>query len=488
MPTNSHCPRFRIYLFESGTIKVVCKMLPIKSKIIMASTLVFGVMLIGFAYLVYRSSRQAELLKVDARLESHADKLQSEIEEQYRENQFPDMNDLFSVKTEGLAIVRIQLFDTTGRPIISDSALSSITGNQWNNSFLKSVSVYNLNARRLRFRCHWSPVEIDDRVTYVLQLATPLNEVHENLEHLQTFFFISIPLALLITALAIYFIIRKAFRPITEMVETAQKISATSLQQRLLVPASKDEVRLLAETLNNMIERLDSAFRSQRQFVADASHEIRTPLTIIYSELELAYKKVNDESIKESIQISLSEIDRLSRMANNLLLLAKLDSAQAPLVLEPLRLDELIVECVKLMNLLAMQKNITIDPHIDEAVELSADKDKVKLAVVNILDNAIKYSPENSRVAISLQASVDKPNCVVISITDDGIGIAESEIPRIFKRFYRAEGARSGGDGSGLGLAIARMLIELHGGTISLKSELGKGTSVIIDLPLTVAS
>jgi signal transduction histidine kinase len=310
-----------------------------------------------------------------------------------------------------------------------------------------------------------------------------MTEVEANLHYLRLLFMIIIPLALLITAVAASLITRLAFRPMSGMVETARQISASNLHTRLVLPDAHDEVRALGDALNKMIERIDSAFKSQKQFIADASHEIRTPLSVISTELEFAERKVIDPTIQESIQASLAEIDRLARMAEGMLLLARLDFSQDVLRMKPTRLDELLVECVQLMRALAAKNHIEINLSVEEAVEMTADTEKLKSAILNLLDNSIKYSKPNSSVDARLKLNHSLPKRVLVILEDRGSGIAASDIPKIFKRFYRGENARAEISGSGLGLAIAEKIIALHGGSISVQSEEGNGSVFTIELP-----
>ncbi len=459
-------------------------MLTIKAKIIIASTLVFGLLLGSFAYLIYESSERTELSKLDVRLESQSEKLQIEIEEQLKEQHFPDLDDLSEIRTEGLPNVLTQLYDSTGKVIIADSILSGASADLRRKGHHAHSAERTIRIRGQAYRCLWSPVEIDEQFPFVLQIAAPMTGVQASLRHLQVLFLISIPAALLITAMAAFFITKTAFRPLTAMAETAGRISASSLDQRLHIPSARDEVQSLALTLNGMMERIDTGFRSQRQFVADASHEIRTPLTIINSELEFASKTSDENALRESLLTSLSELDRLGRMVDNLVLLARLDASKVLIDRQATRLDEIVTESVQLMNRLATKKNITINLYIDEAVELSADGEGLKRAILNVLDNAVKYSLAAGEVSVSLRTRGPLPGAAYVIVEDHGPGISESELPLIFRRFFRGENARAESDGSGLGLAIAQGLVELHGGKIDLHSRLGHGTTVTIELPI----
>lgn len=459
-------------------------MLTIKGKIILFSTILSGVVLIGFAVLVYDSSKRSEISKLDTRLGSHADKIQTEIEEQDRDQVFPRPADIAAIRTEGLSQVMMQVFDTSGRLIISDITADISSDIVRREAFQKSPAIRSLRTHHRVFRSLWAPVEVDDQFRYVLHLIAPMDEVHDHLENLRLLFLLTIPVALLISGVVVFFITRRALLPVKTMIESARHITATNLEARVQVPTAHDEVKLLAETLNGMLERIEAAFRSQRQFVANASHEIRTPLTIINGELEYAGRSADEQTVRDSIKISLSEIDRLSRMVDSLLMLTKLDASEMLVERQAVRLDEVLVEAIQLIQRLATPKSINIKLRVEQAVEFQGDGEKIKRAILNILDNAVKYSPPGRDVFVELRADISRDKRAIIIIEDNGTGIAESDVPRIFERFFRGENARAEGDGSGLGLAIAKGLIELHGGRINVQSEAGQGTKVTIQLPL----
>ncbi len=460
-------------------------MLTIKAKIIIAYTLVFGMLLCVFAYLIYESSRRAEIAKIDTRLESHADKIKTEIEEQSDEDRFPTAGEFGNIVTDGLPGVLFEVRDSAGETILEDSLLSTKLITFVTPTLMPRKKLSRINMNSERYRVLATPVEVDDRYLYSLLVAAPMTEAARNLAHLRLLFLISIPSALVLASIAAYIITRSAFRPIATMVATARQISASNLDQRLLVPPANDEIRQLAETLNSMIERIDSAFNAQRQFIADASHELRTPLTIICSELEFAKRRVADGETIESLQNSLSEIDRLARMAESLLLLARLDSSTSLITFSPVRLDELLPECVQLVNKIAEQKGIQIKVHVDEAVEIQGDSERLKSALLNLLDNAVKYSQTGGEVRVSLSILTSPDREAQITVADNGHGISPDDLPHIFERFYRASSNRGESSGSGLGLAIAQRVISLHSGDIQVASELSEGTVFTVNLPIS---
>jgi heavy metal sensor kinase len=465
-------------------MKALLSAFTIKAKIILAYTILFGVLISAFAFAVYRSTRDAKIARTDALLSAHAGKLLTEIEEDLDKTQTPEAANLAPTKAEGLSGVRLQLLLPSGKAIGADSLLfqstTKVPGQVWQgNAESQTIRIHSRSYRAL-----WQPVEIDERIPYVLEVVAPLDDVAEDLERLRLIFLIAIPVSLLLTGLAAYAITGAAFRPITAMIETTRSITASSLHARLDLPRADDEVRRLGETLNDLMERLDTAFNSQRQFVADASHELRTPLAVIRSELEYALVQTADAAAKESILASLDEIDRLTHMTSQLLMLTRLDSSAAGIDFQTMRVDELLVECVQFYNGLAAKRGIIIEIFIESAAEIRGDYEKLKSVVLNLLDNAIKYSPNDSVVTATLSLD-DSQSVAQISIEDNGPGISAVELEKIFKRFYRGDGLRGNSEGSGLGLAIARRIIELHDSKISVESEVGKGTKFIVEVPTT---
>jgi signal transduction histidine kinase len=456
--------------------------LTITGKIILAYTIVFGITLAGFAFVIYHSTQTSELAKLDARLDNHANKLQESIEEKEESGKILLVEKLSRIQTEGLKEIRFRLVDKNTTFVLGDSSLIGLSIPPWPlKEHLPPRREY-VTMNEHTYRSMWVPVDVRHSVVYDLQLVAPMTEMETNLERLLFLFCIVAPVALLLTALAAFLITRIAFKPITSMVHTTRSITAAKLDSRLPVPHTKDEIRELAETLNEMMERIDAAFRTQRQFVADASHEIRTPLTIIRSELEFAERNAGKPAAEKSLHIALEELERLSRLTDGLLLLTRLESPGFSLKTRPVRLDELLVECVQNMKQAATQFKVALELHIDEAVELPADRDRLKGVVLNLLDNALHYSPAGGTIYLSV--TTPSNDTVRIIVKDSGPGISPNDLPHIFKRFYRADTERARENGSGLGLAIAEQVVRLHNGQIMVESTFGAGSKFIVELPL----
>ena len=461
-------------------------MLSIKAKIVLAYTVVFGVLITAFALLIYHSTLDSEYAKIDARLEGHADKIATELEEDRHDSAFPNRAELDSIGTAGLTGVRIRLLTMDSKVIFADSGFSFDKDVYWNVGSPATIYKTTIELEHTEYRVLQFPVEIEGGFQYLVQVGASLREAEDTLARLRFLFLLIIPVGLFVSGAAAYLIAAMAFKPILKMVRTAETITATSLDARLELPTSTDEVRALGGALNDMIARIDGALKSQRQFVADASHELRTPLTIMRSELEYAERLARKSPLKQSIATSLSELRHLSTMVNDLLTLARLDSAQSQMELSRIRLDELLIEGVQAVRGVARKKGIRLKVFVEEAVEVDGDSKKLMSVILNLLDNAMKYSVKRGAVSASLNVRRDEAKALIV-IEDRGPGIPKSEQGRIFRRFYRGAQSRSAIDGSGLGLAIAQRYVEFHGGVIVVESEEGRGSRFTVELPLSHA-
>jgi two-component system OmpR family sensor kinase len=454
-------------------------MLSIKARIVTAYTLVFGLALCGFAWLIERSSLRSDLDRLDARLETHADKVETEMAMELHEGTFPLASELRALRTTGLDEVRLQIYDSLGRGILPDSMAPLPHTDEWRRVREGQILYAIRTIGEQRDRVSWQQLQLDGG-RYVLELASSLEETDADLARLLTVFLVTIPTALLIAAAAAFLILRSGFRPIAGIIETARSITASDLDQSIPLPHARDEVHDLAVTLNDMIRRLGASFAAQKQFVADASHEIRTPLTIIKTELEYAERADDPDEVRESVRIALGETDNLTTLSSSLLMLVRLDSSRAPLRLAPCRLDQIAAHAVERVAMLAAGRDVAVHTRQDGPVTIDGDAQQLERVVLNLLDNAIKYSPRGSSVSVGVRAEGSE---ALLSVEDHGTGMSQAELARVFERFHRAERARSMAEGFGLGLAITRRIVELHGGTITMSSAPGAGTTAVVRLP-----
>jgi heavy metal sensor kinase len=316
---------------------------------------------------------------------------------------------------------------------------------------------------------------------FQLIVVASLEKVNATLEYLRTLLLVIVPASLIAAGMGGWFMARRALAPVRVITATAAAISSTRLDQRVPVGRSDDELSQLAGTFNEMIARLDATFKSQQQFIADASHDLRTPLTVVQTELELLlFGAKSGGETREALERMLIEVDRLSRLASDLLLLARADARRLEIDARPFRVDELVLECAGQLRGLAERKRVLFRVGIDEPQEIGADESLLRRAIVNIFQNAIAYAPEGS----AIEVAVARANGMLrIDVQDRGPGIPAEALPRIFDRFYRVDADRRG-TGTGLGLAIVRTVVEAHGGRVEAASEPGRGTKISLLLPV----
>lgn len=304
--------------------------------------------------------------------------------------------------------------------------------------------------------------------------------LHRTLREVLVGFALSVPLAALLAALGGYVMAGRTLKPIGAMGEQARQITFESLGRRLPNPNPHDELGQLATVFNETLQRLQDSFEALKQFTADASHELRTPLTALRSVGEVALRLADDPAaLREAIGSMLEEAERLNDLADSLLVLARVESGRSAVHLEPVRLNELLEEVRESVAVLAVEKQQTLEVAGDADAVATADRLLTHQAVMNILYNAIRYSPAGAKV---LMRCYRRNSHAVIEIADDGPGIAPEYHQKIFERFFRIDKARAEG-GAGLGLAIAKLSVERQGGRIELESELGKGSRFRVVLP-----
>ena len=291
-----------------------------------------------------------------------------------------------------------------------------------------------------------------------------------------------LPLGLLLAAGGGWALARRALAPVERMAEAARRISAERLAERLEESGTDDELDRLSRVLNAMLERLDLSFRQVRQFSADASHELQTPLTILQGELEVALRTPRSpQAYRESIASALQEIEHMATLVEGLLLLARADAGMLRLDLKPIDAAQLLADVYDRMRIVAQRRSIALDLEALEPHLIFGDGERLRRVLLNLVDNAVKYTPAGGRVALSVQRENLR---VCMSVRDTGIGLSEAEKEHVFQRFYRAGSARDhGARGSGLGLCIASSIVEAHGGTLEVTSRVGEGSTFRVCLP-----
>ena len=317
-----------------------------------------------------------------------------------------------------------------------------------------------------------------------IYVAYPLGELTELLDNLFSIFLVLIPIALAFSVGGGWFLAYKSLKPVDEVTRTFRQITARNLDQQIPERGVDDEIGRLVSTFNGMILRLKNSFSQVTQFSVDASHELRTPLTIMRGEVELALRNPKEtEEYRRILASILEEVIRLSNIIDSLLTLSKSDIGQQEVLFkEQVDLKDLMAELYEDCEIIAMKKQISIELSHNEELSINGDRIRLRQLLLNLVDNAIKYTPERGRVTLSLERDNGFARIV---IRDTGIGIAKDEHSKIFDRFYRVDKARSRElGGSGLGLSIAKWIAEMHKGRIEVESELDFGSAFLVYLPL----
>jgi heavy metal sensor kinase len=326
------------------------------------------------------------------------------------------------------------------------------------------------------------PIVEDKRVVRIVQVGSPLGRAQGVLRRYLETLVVLIPLGVGLAAAGGYVIAGKALRPVDEMTAAARRITAEDLHQRIGRQGTQDELDRLAETLNGMLARLDEAFRQMRRFSADAAHELRTPLTALKGGIEVALRASRTpEEYRQVLASSLEDVDRLIRVAEDLLLLSR--AAAGPEMPRPrIELEPLVLEALELGTRLAQGTGVHVKLGPVAPAAVRGDSSAFGRAMRNLVENAVKYTPAGGTVELTLRTADSQ---AVFGVRDTGIGIAPADADRIFEPFVRLDAARARETGgTGLGLAIARSIVLAHGGTLTLEREPGPGSCFVISLPL----
>lgn len=339
-----------------------------------------------------------------------------------------------------------------------------------------------IEGREGPMRVQTFPITSGGKVRGVLQVGLSLEDVSDTMRALVKVMLVLTPAMLLLASGGGLFLANRALGPIERITRAAQQISAENFSRRLDLRGPDDEVGRLARTFDAMIGRLQTAFEQQRRFAADASHELRTPLAAIIGQIDVATERTRDaESYRGTLLNVRDQTQRLARLSSDLLFLARSDTQSQPALAEPIDLCDLLPAIVAQVQPLAQARGQTISLAPAGALHLRGNEDDLIRLFLNLLDNAIRYTPEGGRISISCRQQRDS---LSVSVSDTGPGIAPEHLPFVFERFFRADRARNRAHGgSGLGLAIAQTIAQAHGGRITVESRLGAGSTFTALLP-----
>lgn len=424
--------------------------------------------------------------QVDSQLTSHGDKLvQLATSEGSTLHEVLLKREVFTEFSQipGMLVV---ILDEQGS-IIQSSLAGDSQNNQYSSQYQlakrsENAVFKNQNVSDTPMRFYAKAVRNQNQLVGIILVAHPIDVIQKSLNSLLTILGIVFGVLVLPTVLGGYGMARGIMQPIDELIVKLQKISSEHLHERIKNPRTGDEMEELVITFNNLLDRLQNAFQRERQFIADVAHELKTPLATLQSGIEVILSKTRSkEEYKEALVEALVDAKRQSKTLNNILDLAWSEANSGDWEVKKVDLSELLSEICEVVIKLAQQKGITIEKSFDTNVFVGGigSKDRLARALLNILENAVKYTQRKGKIQIELKKENGHAK---IQVSDSGIGITDKDLPHIFERFYR--GASTDKTlGSGLGLAIAQSIIHAHQGKIKVKSSPGKGTTFIIVLP-----
>jgi heavy metal sensor kinase len=465
---------------------------------------VLALVLIGLSLLTYFIFWRSTLQRTDVSLSELSEAFLTTLDAEVKDQSGPN-----SLKLAGQVAITehrfrdhvFAIFDATGNMVVSSQDVppaapdtGSVTGRALSShSFLVFLDASSRTERLFGevkggedgyrgFARHFSSAG----KTYTLVILQSLHAQQEMLEEITSTFAWVIPIAIVLASVGGYFLARKSLAPVVAMSSQAGRIGAANLHERLAVQNDRDELGHLALSFNSLLDRLSESFERQRRFMADASHELRTPVAILRGEAEVALSQQtrSPDEYRESLGVLHHEAERLTHIVEDLFTLTRADAGQYPLQPRDFYLDELVGECVHSARTLALAKKISLN--FEEASEspIHADESLLRRMILNLLDNAIKYTSESGRVTVTCRRAGEE---YVLSIMDTGGGIPAELQPRIFERFFRADKARSraenDGGGAGLGLSISRWIAEAHHGRLELTRSDSIGSTFTAYLP-----
>jgi heavy metal sensor kinase len=378
----------------------------------------------------------------------------------------------------------LQISDASGNSIYRSKFLEEHPLPPLSPDQLGRASYKNRKLGHERFRLISEQMYVSGRV-YVVRIGHPMDEEIEALDDFRGYLLWFAPLLLLGASAVGYWLSHRALAPVDALARTARTISGHNLSSRLEQLHTGDELQRLSNTLNEMLERIELAFLRITEFTADASHELRTPIALIHAEAELALRRSRDESeYREALQHILLEAERTAKLLEELLALARADSGGEALDIQPVDLLTTLRESTSKWNQVALLRNLQFEERLDvQRLPVTGDENALRRVIDILLDNALKYTPSPGKVTLSAE---EKNGRVVVSVEDTGIGIAPEDQVRVFERFYQVDKARSRElGGAGLGLAIAQWIVQLHQGSIAVKSAMGRGSVFRVEIPAT---
>jgi len=376
----------------------------------------------------------------------------------------------------------LQLLDPQRRTVFVSANLNGARLWEEGMSLPRAAALDTFPHRALGRLRRYALVVHTPRGTFTVITGKSLAGVDRAVHALHRLLLFALPCALALVGFIGYALAGRVLRPVADITATARAIRSGDLSRRIALEGPPDELKRLADTFDEMIASIEQLVNMERRFLADASHELRTPLTVILSALQVSLRARNAgvQSLRETLRVVYGEAQRMKRLVDDLMTLARADIGEQPLQRAPLSLGDLLQEVCEAAQW--MMGNRRLELQADEEVTVVADADRLKQLTLNLLDNAAKHTPPDGIVLVGLHR---QHKHAVVTVSDNGEGIPPEHLPHIFDRFYRGDNARSrANSGSGLGLSICRWIAQAHGGTLTVCSETGRGTTFTLTLPL----
>jgi two-component system, OmpR family, sensor kinase len=473
----------------------------IRFKVLAWYMLLLAVTLFSFSVILYGSFSKVLVNNLDDLLSSRAEGVSDSVHTYWHDkgntsDMAPFLNiarewveekrkdpELMKVFVQILSVKAERLVSTKSMPFIAPIPKSDLEDVLAGDDSFNSLNGVFADGKKAQFRVYTRPVIEDGKVVYMVQSAGPIDLISIASGSLMVILFILLPLTIILAGIPGVLLAGLTLKPVNSMINTLKQITAENLKLKIHIPDTKDEVRRLAETFNDMIDRLDRSFSSQQNFIKDISYELKAPLFVLRGELAAILGKHSSKEEYEAIlRRGLEELNQFSDIIDNLIVLARFDNSQMPIEIKKVNLTQVIEEALRSAKAVAAEKDIVISSFLQDVIILDGDEDRLKKLFTSLIDNAVKYTRRNGKVIVAAHKGKDFAN---ITVSDTGIGIPEDEILYIFDRFYQVNKSRSPKSGFGLGLSVARSIAESHKGKITVESEPGEGSTFTVSLPIS---
>lgn len=448
------------------------KKLSLKAKLTLLYTTLMAAVVCAALILLFSVSSQEILSTVQRKVRDRVAEATADVE--YHNGDLRFDSDLMELKDN----VYLSLYDTNGVLLYGKIPYGFDQTTQFQDGNLREITSGNVRYYVMDMR---SPV--DGYGDILIRGITSASEAEGDFKAVLRAAFIIFPLIVVFAALLGYSMTKRTLAPVKKITDTVQDIRKKSdFSRRIHLGEGKDEIYTLADTFDGMLDQVESSIQREQQFTSDVSHELRTPISVILMQCDALLEREDlDSQTREEISIIQKKMASLSQMVSQLLILSRADQGREKLVMEKQDFSELLEITAEEVRERAEEKNITVYTDIQPSIMRKADETLIIRMWMNLLNNAVSYGKEGGHIWIHLSQTAD---CITAVIRDDGIGIGKEDLPRIWDRFYQADPARSSSGSSGLGLSMVRWIVKVHGGTIQVDSEPGKGTIFTIHFPM----